>query len=436
MFCALLLLHPMTTKVFPYEIHTQRLDNGLTVHAVPTEHKGLAAVYTVVRTGSRNEVEPGKSGFAHFFEHMMFRGTERYPQQRYNDVLKALGADSNAFTTDDWTCYHIVAAASELETILDLESDRFQNLRYGEPAFQKEARAVLGEYNKSASSPFLILEEKLCEAAFTAHTYRHTTIGFLADIRDMPSQYEYSKVFFDRWYRPENCILLVVGDVRPAAVFDLAKRYYGAWRKPPAEPVAIPAEPPQTQEKRIDLAWPNPTLPYLYFGYHVPGFDPDSRDLRALDALSQLLFSEAAPLYQRLVLEEQTVDMVEGGVQDHRDPTLFSVIARVKDEAKVEAVLETVQAEIDKLAATPPTAERLAAVKSNMRYGFLRRLSAPDAIATALGRFLQLTGDPSAVDRTFASLQTIAPEDIRRVAQTYFARTNRTVVTLKGAKRP
>src|SRR4051794_20000101 len=148
-------------KVFPFPIRQSVLDNGLTVLSVPYDAPGIIAYYTVVRAGSRNEVEKGLSGFAHFFEHMMFRGTERYPQQKYNNILKELGANANAFTTDDWTCYHITVAAAALPKVVELEADRFQNLKYDEPEFQKEARAVLGEYNKSASSPFLILNETM-----------------------------------------------------------------------------------------------------------------------------------------------------------------------------------------------------------------------------------------------------------------------------------
>lgn len=435
MLLALFLLIPMQTttpKVFPYPIQTQKLDNGLAVYAVPTEHKGLVAVYTIVRTGSRNEVEAGKTGFAHFFEHMMFRGTDKYPEQKYNEVLKGMGADSNAFTTDDWTCYHIVAAASQLETILEIESDRFANLKYAEPEFQKEARAVLGEYNKNASSPFLILEETLMNTAFTTHTYKHTTMGFLADIQDMPNQFEYSKTFFDRWYRPENCMLVVVGDVPAVKTFTLAKKYYGNWKKPPAAPITIPIEPAQTEEKRADLSWPNRTLPYLFFGYHVPGFDASSKDGRALDVLSQMLFSESAPLYQELVLEKQRVDLLQGGVDDHRDPTLFYVIARVKEEADLEGVLNSVETAIAGFAKTPPTKQRLDEVKSHLRYRFLRELDSPDAIGRTIGNFLQLSGDITSIDKTFQTLSSLTPEDVQRVAKTYFENKNRTVVTLKG----
>src|ERR1700728_3665479 len=139
---------PTTRPIFPYPIHKTVLDNGLTVLSVPFDSPGIIAYYTIVRTGSRNEVEKGLSGFAHFFEHMMFRGTDKYSSEQYNDVLKSLGADSNAYTNNDWTCYHMTIPASALAKAIEIEADRFQNLKYDEPAFQKEARAVLGEYNK------------------------------------------------------------------------------------------------------------------------------------------------------------------------------------------------------------------------------------------------------------------------------------------------
>jgi zinc protease len=201
--------------IFPFPVHRTVLDNGLTLISVPFDSPGIIAYYTVVRTGSRNEVEPGKSGFAHFFEHMMFRGTEKYPQDKYNDVLKVLGADHNAFTTDDWTAYHIVASSDALEQIMDIESDRFQRLQYSVEDFKTEAGAILGEYNMNAANPIRQMFERIRELAFTNHTYSHTTLGYLEDIKDMPNQYEYSLQFFDRYYRPEYCYVIVVGRCRP-----------------------------------------------------------------------------------------------------------------------------------------------------------------------------------------------------------------------------
>ena len=270
--------------IFPYPVTKTVLDNGLTVLTIPYDSPGLVAYYTVVRTGSRNEIEPGHTGFAHFFEHIMFRGTTKYPADKYNDVLKQLGADSNAFTTDDWTCYHVVASSDALATLADIESDRFMNLKYSEEAFKTEAGAILGEYNKNYSVPFQSMFETLQNTAYTTHTYKHTTMGFLADIKDMPNQYDYSLKFFDRFYRPENCTVIVVGDVKNDDVVRIAKKYYSGWKKGTYQ-AEVPSEPPQKEEKIVRMPWKNKTLPYLLIGYHVPAFSDTDVERAALDIL-------------------------------------------------------------------------------------------------------------------------------------------------------
>ena len=178
----------------------RELENGLKVIVLKTDYPGVVSLQIPVQTGSRNEVEPGKSGFAHFFEHMMFRGTENYSQEQYGAMLKEVGADQNAYTTDDYTNYHVTFINEDLERMLMLEADRFQNLKYSEAQFKTEALAVKGEYLKNSASPFSKLFETVRKNAFKEHTYRHTTMGFLEDIEDMPNQLEYSYEFFDRWY--------------------------------------------------------------------------------------------------------------------------------------------------------------------------------------------------------------------------------------------
>ncbi|MGH9749695.1 MAG: M16 family metallopeptidase [Candidatus Polarisedimenticolia bacterium] len=420
---------PKTSKVFPYPVHETVLDNGLKVVAVPFDSPGLAAHWMVVRVGSRNEIEPGKSGFAHFFEHMMFRGTERYSREAYNAVLKELGADHNAFTSDDLTAYHVLAPASALERVIELEADRFMNLKYTEEDFKKEAGAVLGEYNKSAANPFLTLHERVRETAFASHTYRHTTIGFLRDIRDMPNQYAYSRTFFDRFYRPENCILLVVGDVEPKRVFAVAKSRFGPWKRG-THRFEVPAEPPQKEEKRTHVDWDTPTQPYLVVGYHAPAFSTTGREMPALDVVSQLLFAEAAPLYQRLVVEEQVVDLLFGGAEDHRDPYLFTIMARVKDPAKMVYVEQTIAAALQALHDAPVEADRLVRVRSHLKYAYAGGLDTAGSVARGLAHYLALTGDPGAVNKVYALYDQVTPEDVRRVAKSVFVPANRTVVTL------
>ncbi len=422
---------PPAAPVFPFPVRQTTLENGLGVISVPFDSPGIIAYYTVVRTGSRNEVEPGLSGFAHFFEHMMFRGTKKYPQEAYNDELKKLGADSNAFTTDDWTCYHMTIPASALAKAVELEADRFQNLEYDEPAFQKEARAVLGEYNKSASSPFLILDETMQSTAYARHTYRHTTIGFLADVKDMPNQYRYSRTFFDRWYRPEHCSVVVVGDVDHDRLVGLARSAYGSWKRGSAT-VDIPSEPEQAGERTARLAWPSPTLPTLYLGYHVPAADPANPDVSALNALGQAVFGETSPLYRSLVLDEQKVVTLSSNPDLRRDPGLFAIMARVRKPAEVAGVRARIEAALAEAATVPIAPARLDAIKAHLRYEFAATLDRPDAVAVALGYAIALTGRVGSMNELHAVYDRLQPADLQRVAARYFAATNRTVVILES----
>ena len=416
-------------RVFPFPVSVFELDSGLKVVSVDYNSPGIVAYYTIVRTGSRNEVEEGFSGYAHFFEHMMFRGTEQYSSEAYNGVIKQMGADSNAFTTDDWTAYHIVANSDALETIIDIESDRFLNLRYSEEDFKTEAGAILGEYNLNFSNPVSLLREKLFGRAYLAHPYKHTTIGLLADIQDMPNHYDYSLQFYDRYYRPNNSIIVVVGDFDQSELERLVEQYYGAWERQEFEP-QIPVEPPQTRQRTDAVTWPNPTLPFLMLGYRAPAFSDQSIEMPALDVMSQLLFSQTSPLFRKLYLEEQVVDVLSGGAVDHRDAPLFTIIARITDPTRIDYVRDAIIDEIERLKVEPVDPVVLANTRSHMRYAFAMGLNNPASIAETLGHYLQLTEDPETVNRVYQLYDAVSPEDIQQVATTYFFETNRTVVTL------
>jgi zinc protease len=416
--------------VFPYPIHKTVLDNGLTVLSVPFDSPGIIAYYTVVRTGSRNEVEKGLSGFAHFFEHMMFRGTEAYSEEKYNDVLKSLGADSNAYTQNDFTCYHMTLPATALATAVEIEADRFQNLKYDVPSFQKEARAVLGEYNKSASSPSLKLNETVQNTAYTTHTYKHTTIGFLADIQDMPNQYAYSKVFFDRWYRPENCTIIVAGDVSHEALVGLAKRYYGGW-KPGHGRVEVPTEPPQTEARSARLSWPLPTLPTLVLGYHIPAADPANPDTAALMALEQAVFGETSALYQELVLKDQKVVTLSAEAEPKRDPGLFSIVVRVRKPEDLAAVRRRIAVALSEATRSPIDSARLDTIKSHLRYAFANSIQSADVVADMIAKTVAVTGRPESVNELHAAFDRLTPADLQRVAGRYFQKSNETAITLE-----
>src|SRR5690242_9513444 len=239
--CAAMAFAAQPQKIFPYPYTQEDLPNGLRLITVPTDYANIVAVYIVVQTGSRNEVEPGHTGFAHLFEHLMFRGTAQYSSTKYNQTLNRIGAASNASTYNDKTIYYTTFSKEDLETVLGMEADRFQNLKYAEPEFKTESLAVLGEYNKNSANPLSKLDEVVSDTAFDRSTYKHTTMGFLKDIQDMPNQYKYSLKFFERYYRPEYTTILVVGDVQAKATRALVDKFWGEWKRGSYQP-EIPKE--------------------------------------------------------------------------------------------------------------------------------------------------------------------------------------------------
>ena len=420
-------------NIFPYRAVQETLPNGLKTIVIPLESPGLLTYWSIVRTGSRDEVEPGRTGFAHFFEHMMFRGTKKYPGPAYFRITTEMGADSNAYTTDDYTAYHLTLAKEDLERVIDIESDRFQNLSYGREAFQTEAGAVYGEYRKNITSPFALLNEKTQDLAYDVHTYKHTTIGFEADIKSMPEAYDYSLAFFRRFYRPDNVVLLVVGDVDPATVLPLVRQYYGEWEAG-YEPPNVRPEPEQTGERRGEVAYPGKTLPILQLSYKGDRFDPEDAEYVAAVLLGDLAFGETSPIYRSLVLDRQTVQMLGAQTPMNRDQPLFEIMAMVKQAANVGAVLDDIDRTLAELRQTPPDNERLAQLKRRYRYGFLMDLDTPDGVAGQLARPVAITGGIECVDRFYAAIERVTPEDVTRAARKYFVPQRRTVMVLKGAQ--
>lgn len=437
--CAMMLMQGVsgqttTNRFFPYQYHLATLTNGLKVLTVPTEHQNLVALYIVVRVGSRNEIEQGKSGFAHFFEHMMFRGSENFTPDERDAILKKAGAESNAYTTDDRTVYHELFAKEDLETVLKLEADRFQRLKYALPEYQTEALAVLGEYNKNSANPINKLFEVLRERAFTKHTYKHTTMGFLADIQDMPNQYQYSLEFYNRYYRPEYTTVMLVGDVTAEGATNLVAKYFGQWAQGNYKP-EVPVEPPQKSERTAIIDWPSPTLPYVAVAYHAPGYSTEQKDKASLDFLVPIAFGENSELYQKLVLKEQKVDLLFTSFDNQIDPELFAVVARVKKEEDVDYVKKQIVATFDKFTTEKITEEKLNETRSRMRYETALSWVSANAIADFLASFVALRGTPETVDKLFALYARTGPNDVRSMAEKYFTPQNRTIVTL-AAKTP
>jgi zinc protease len=417
--------------IIPYPTTTRVLANGLTVIIVPMPSDGLVAYWTIVRTGSRDEYEPGRTGFAHFFEHMMFRGTERFPGDVYNRIVTTIGASANAYTTDDHTAYHLSMASEDLEQVMELESDRFQNLSYAETDFQTEAGAVYGEYRKVRTDPEFALYEPLMAAAFERHPYGHTTLGLESDIAAMPTLYDYSRTFFGRYYRPDNTVLLVVGDVTPERVLPLAEKYYGSWQRGYVAP-QIPLEPEQKDERRIDVSFDGQTLPLVQVSYKLPVFDPADRTRVAADLFADLAFGETSDAYRQLVFDEQVVEDLDASASYNRDPGLLDIYARVKDPSKVDYVLGVIDATIARFRSTPPDAAKLAALQRRLRYGFLMGLQTPEAVAQRVTQFVALGGDLTGLDRLYATFAAVTPVDVQAAAVQYLRAEHRTVGVLKS----
>lgn len=433
LFLLLSIVMPLTTpaqnKIFPFKYFTDDLPNGLRIITVPTDYPNIVALYIAVDAGSRNEIEPGKSGFAHLFEHLMFRGTEKVSADDYNQALKNAGADSNAYTSDDRTVYHTVFSKEDLDQIMMLEADRFQNLKVPVDLFKTETRAVLGEYNKNASSPVRKIYEALRETAFKSHTYQHTAMGFLRDIENMPNLYDYSLEFFKRYYRPEYTTIIVVGDVKHEGVMQLVNKYWAGWKRGNYSP-EIPKEPEQTKPLSTEVAWPTPTLPWVAVSFKGPAYSDDQKDKPTLDLISSLGFSQTSELYQKLVIREQKVDTILADFEDHRDPYLLIVVARVKDPKDIEYTKTEIIKAFDSFKVTPVAEAKLTAVKSNLKYAFALSLDNSEAIAANLAPYISLRRTPETLNKLYDLYAAVTPQDIQQMAKKYFIESKRTTVVL------
>lgn len=416
-------------RVFNQAYDMRTLDNGLKAIVVKTDYPEVVSLQIPIQTGSRNEVEPGKSGFAHFFEHMMFRGTENYSQEEYGAMLKEMGADQNAYTTDDYTNYHVTFVKDDLEKMLELEADRFKNLKFSEAQFRTEALAVKGEYLKNSANPFSKLFETVRKNAYQEHTYRHTTMGFLEDIEAMPDQMDYALEFFDRWYRPEKAAVIVVGDVDVDKTHDLIQQYFGDWQRGNYQ-ADIPVEPPAQGSQYHHIAWPSQTLPMLGLAFRGTDADPSQKDKAAIDMLGEVYFGQNSDIYQELVVNKQLVDALFFYSPDSKDPGLIYILARLTDPANYPAVQQAIVDAIVTARTELVDKSELDDIKSAARYGFANSLDNSEAIGNMLAAVVQYDRNPETVNQRYARLDEITPEDVKWAANHYLVDDGRIMVTL------
>ncbi len=419
----------------PMAMTVDKLDNGLRVVVVPMTGAPTVAFYTLVMAGSRDEVEPGRSGYAHLFEHLMFRGTEKVPAADYEKKMQSFGSDNNAFTTDDFTFYVPLIPKESLADLVPLEADRFQHLSVPPAPYKDETGAVSGEYNKDFSNPWWAMDEAIREIAFTQHTYGHTVIGYKRDVDAMPQNHAYSKTFFSRFYVPDDCVIYAVGDVDRSTVLELVKKYYGGWAGKRAQPM-IHAEPEQTAARRRDLNWKGPTTPRMLLGYKSPSAKDKLADSAALGVLATLVFGEPSALYQRLVVREQKVIELSADPDEllHRDAGLMRIDAKLKDGTSFEEILGAIQTALDAVSQGKVDDKELADARNHLTSSMVLGMQTPGTVAERLAFLTAATGDTQGFEKYMQLAMTVSKDDLVRVAKT-LTPAHRNLVTLTGAKK-
>ena len=418
-------------RVFSQDYLLEELENGLRVMVVKTDYPDVVSLQIPVSVGSRNEVEAGKTGFAHFFEHMMFKGSEKFPQDVYSDILKNSGVDNRAYTTNDYTNYHLNFSKEHLDKVLEIEADIFQNLTYSEEQFRTEALTVKGEYLKNNASPIRKLLSAVRNEAFEKHTYKHTTMGFFEDIEAMPDQMAYGKEFFAKFYKPEYVSLVIVGDVDPQETMAMVKKHWGNWKKGDYQ-ADIPVEPKQQAAKYVHEK--NDGLPghWLLVSYKGTAWDPTQKDRAALDLISQLYFSNNSALYQELVVDKQIASQMFTYNPDTKDPGLLHVFVKVENEADLAKARDAINRTYAQARTELVDAQKLADLKSNLKYSFINGLDSSQSIASTLASYMHFERDPEVINQLYATADSITPEDIKAVANKYFVDSSRTTVTMSA----
>jgi len=406
------------------------LENGLKVvfledHSTPIVH---AEIWYHV--GSKNE-RPGRTGFAHLFEHMMFKGSKNVEPEGHPSWISSIGGQSNAYTNEDVTVFWQTVPAQYLPLVLWLEADRMASLRIEDKVFQTEREVVKEERRmRVESQPYGRLNEIVYEQAFTVHPYRHPTIGSMKDLE--AASIEDVREFFRTYYVPNNATLVLVGDFDTTEATALVKQYLGRIPRS-AKPVPrdIPKEPPQTKERRVTLeeSWP---LPAVVVAHHIT-FDghPDSYPLHI--ASKVLSDGQSSRIYRKLVYEEQLALAAFGGGNIIEDPNLFFAVAIVQPGKSPEDAVNALNGELDRLMREPISAGELQQAKNQFARDYILGRESNKDKASQLGHAAVIHDDITTADGEFDIFMNTTAADVQRVARTYFRPENRLVLTIMPA---
>ncbi len=408
------------------EVKTQTLANGMKIlvhedHDIPN-----VAMYFFFRVGSRNE-HTGITGISHFFEHMMFNGARKYGPKQFDIQMEKNGGNNNAYTSRDVTVYTDWFPRGALELMMDMESDRIRDLSFDPKIIESERGVIASERRLSIenSNPGA-LEEQLSAAAYIAHPYGWPVIGWMSDIESWTM--DDLRNHFRMGYAPNNCVMVVAGDVSPAEVVALANKYLEPIPRHDPPPPVRTREPEQHGERRVILRKPA-QLPLQMFSFHVP--QSSHADYAPLEVLGAVLAEgRSSRLYRRLVDRDQLALEVSEGMALSLDPgqMVFEVQPRAGvDPARAEQALYE---ELERVRRSEVPAEELQKAKNQLLTDFYRGLKTIAGKANLLGEFEVFVGDYRKLNSYAAELDKVTAADVLRVARQYLGEGNRTVATL------
>jgi len=409
----------------PQPTHEFTLDNGLKV-IVREDHRAPVVVSQIwYKVGSSYETA-GQTGLSHALEHMMFKGSRKLGPGEASRVLRDLGAEENAFTSDDYTAYYQVLAADRLGVAFELEADRLASLRLPPEEFAREIEVIKEERRlRTDDKPSGLAYERFKAMAYPASGYSIPTIGWMADLDRMSVQE--LRHWYETWYVPNNATLVVVGDVTADAVKALAQRYFGAIPKGDVPAAKIPLELPAPGERQITLHLKT-QLPSLMMGFNVPGLATaeNPRDVHALRLIAALLDGGySARLATRLERGEELVSGAGAWYNGYtRGDSLFTLSAtpNVQTGKTLEQTEAGIWRELQDLQNTAPSAEELARVRAQLIAELVYDRDSISSQATAIGQLETVGLSWTLIDQELAELEAVTPADIQNAAKTYFTR--------------
>jgi zinc protease len=410
----------------PLKFEQRTLPNGLQFiwledHSAPT-----TAIQIWYRVGSKDD-PAGRSGFAHLFEHIMFKSTKRMPAEFLDRLTEDVGGENNAYTADDVTVFHETVPSNNLERLLWAEAERLHELTVDVHNFTLEREVVKEEYRQRVmAEPYGEFGEFIQKKSFTEHPYKRPTIGNIAELD--ASTIGEVRAFHTTFYRPDNAVLVVVGDFDPAQVNGWVDNYFGSIPKP-AEPIprVTTKEPPRTAPQTIreyDPQVPLPALAVTYLGPAVTA--PDAAALRVAEQV--LSGGESSRLYRKLVYETQLAQSAEFSADLRQDLGLLTFQLVLASGVPVEKAKAALLAEIAKLCAQPISEAELSIAQNQLLAAKLLERETFEGKASTLAEAAAVYGDPNRANTDLADLQAVTPAEVQAAAQKYFTDANRLVI--------